>query len=115
VLAFFMLPIAFSLFAGRTFCAGVCPHGALQDLVLIKPLQVPAPLEHARHITLHLPGSGVLFAATGSAFIICQFDPFVPIFRMNGRTLMVPPVLACWCWGCLSAGRLQVPLPARSL
>jgi ferredoxin len=31
----------------------------------------------------------VLFAATGSAFIICQYDPFVPIFRMSGRTLMV--------------------------
>jgi polyferredoxin len=34
-------------------------------------------------------GAGVLFAATGSAFIICEYDPFVPIFRMNGRTLMV--------------------------
>ena len=33
--------------------------------------------------------SGVLFAATGSAFIICQYDPFVPIFRMSGRSLMV--------------------------
>jgi ferredoxin len=31
----------------------------------------------------------VLFAATGSAFIICQYDPFVPIFRMSGRSLMV--------------------------
>ncbi|MGA2663199.1 MAG: 4Fe-4S binding protein, partial [Verrucomicrobiota bacterium] len=37
VLAFFVLPLAFALFAGRTFCAGVCPHGALQDLVLLKP------------------------------------------------------------------------------
>jgi len=35
VLAFFVLPLAFALFAGRTFCAGVCPHGALQDLVLL--------------------------------------------------------------------------------
>jgi NosR/NirI family nitrous oxide reductase transcriptional regulator len=34
-------------------------------------------------------GAGVLFAATGSAFIICQYDPFVPVFRMSGRTLMV--------------------------
>ena len=31
----------------------------------------------------------MLFAATGSAFIICQYDPFVPIFRMSGRSLMV--------------------------
>jgi len=87
---FFVLPLVFALFAGRSFCSGVCPHGALQDLVLLKPLKVPAWLEHGLSI---LPfvylGAGVLFAATGSAFIICQYDPFVPIFRMSGRTLMV--------------------------
>jgi polyferredoxin len=90
VAAFFALPIVFALFTGRSFCAGVCPHGALQDLVLLKPVKVPLWLEHGLSI---LPfvylGAGVLFAATGSAFIICQYDPFVPIFRMSGRTLMV--------------------------
>jgi ferredoxin len=90
VLAFFVLPLAFALFAGRTFCAGVCPHGALQDLVLLKPVAVPAWLEQGLSV---LPfvylGAGVLFAATGSAFIVCQYDPFVPIFRMSGRALMV--------------------------
>ena len=90
VVAFFALPLFFALFAGRTFCAAVCPHGALQDLVLLKPIKVPPWLEEALSI---LPfvylGMGVLFAATGSAFIICQYDPFVPIFRLNGRTLMV--------------------------
>src|SRR3569833_468991 len=45
VVAFFVLPLAVALFAGRSFCAGVCPHGALQDLVLLKPLKVPAWLE----------------------------------------------------------------------
>jgi ferredoxin len=89
-LAFFTLPIAFSLLGGRTFCAGVCPHGALQDLVLIKPLKVPSPIEHALGTLPYIYlGAGVLFAATGSVFIICQYDPFVPIFRMNGRSLMV--------------------------
>jgi ferredoxin len=90
VLAFFVLPLAFALFAGRTFCAGVCPHGALQDLVLLKPVKVPSWLEHGLSV---LPfvylGAGVLFAATGSAFIICQYDPFIPVFRMSGRALMV--------------------------
>ncbi len=87
---FFVLPLAFALFAGRSFCAGVCPHGALQDLVLLKPIKVPPWLEHGLGILpyVHL-GAGVLFAATGSTFIICQYDPFVPIFRMSGRTLMV--------------------------
>lgn len=88
--AFFILPLFFALFAGRAFCAAVCPHGALQDLVLVKPLKVPSWLEHALGV---LPfvylGAGVLFAATGSAFIFCQYDPFVPIFRLSGRTLMV--------------------------
>src|SRR5206468_2478875 len=39
ITAFFVLPLAFALFAGRSFCAAVCPHGALQDLVLLKPLK----------------------------------------------------------------------------
>lgn len=90
VAAFFVLPLLFALFAGRLFCAGVCPHGALQDLVLLRPVKVPPWLEHGLSV---LPfvylGAGVLFAATGSAFLFCQYDPFVPIFRLSGRTLMV--------------------------
>ena len=90
VLAFFVLPLAVAIFAGRIFCAGVCPHGALQDLVLLKPLKVPPGLEAALSVLpfLYL-GAGVLFAATGSAFIICEYDPFVPVFRLSGRALMV--------------------------
>ena len=90
VTAFFVLPLAVALFAGRTFCAGVCPHGALQDLFLLKPVKLPAWLEHGLSI---LPfvylGAGILFAATGSAFIICEYDPFISIFRLTGRFLIV--------------------------
>jgi len=90
VVAFFVLPLVMALFAGRSFCAGVCPHGALQDLVLLKPVKVPPWLEQALSVLPYIYlGAGVLFAATGSAFIICQYDPFVPIFRLSGRTLMV--------------------------
>ena len=90
VTGFFVLPLVFALFAGRTFCAGVCPHGALQDLVLLKPLKVPPWLEQALNVLPYIYlGAGVLFATTGSAFIICQYDPFVPVFRMSGRSLMV--------------------------
>jgi ferredoxin len=90
VTAFFVLPLAFAVFSGRTFCAGVCPHGALQDLVLVKPLKVPAWLENGLGILPYIYlGAAVLFAATGSQFIVCQYDPIVPIFRMGGRWLMV--------------------------
>ena len=36
VLLLFILPIIFTLFFGRVFCAGVCPLGALQEVVNIK-------------------------------------------------------------------------------
>ena len=90
VTAFFVAPLAFALIFGRTFCAAVCPHGALQDLVLLKPIKMPAWLEQGLSILpfIYL-GAGVLFAATGSMFIICQYDPFVSVFRMSGRSLMV--------------------------
>jgi polyferredoxin len=89
-IGFFIVPLLFALFAGRAFCAGVCPHGAIQDLVLLKPLKVPRWLEHGLSILPYVYlGAGVLFAATGSMFIICQYDPFVPIFRMSGRMVMV--------------------------
>ncbi|MEY4385969.1 MAG: hypothetical protein RLY20_1252 [Verrucomicrobiota bacterium] len=90
VTAFFALPLVVALFAGRSFCAGVCPHGALQDLVLVKPAQVPAWLEHGLGL---LPfiflGAGVWLATTGSIFLFCQYDPFVPLFRLGGRSAMV--------------------------
>src|SRR5512137_1889246 len=47
--AFFALPLVTALLAGRTFCAAVCPFGALQDAVIVKPLALPrwlaVPLE----------------------------------------------------------------------
>ena len=89
-LAFFVVPLVFALFAGRTFCAAVCPHGALQDLVLLKPRTLPLWIERGLGI---LPfvflGAGVVFAATGSGFLICQYDPFVPLFRRHGPTSML--------------------------
>ena len=85
VILIFLLPIVFTLFFGRTFCSSVCPLGAIQELVIFKPRKVPkwiaAPLGFLPVIYLAL---AVLFAATGSDFIICRFDPFVSIFRFGG-------------------------------
>jgi NosR/NirI family nitrous oxide reductase transcriptional regulator len=90
VIALFVLPLVVALIWGRSFCAGVCPHGALQDLVLIKPLKVPTWLDEILRVLpwIHL-ALGVLLAATGSLFLICKYDPFVGIFRMAGPRAML--------------------------
>jgi len=86
VLAFFLLPLVFTLFFGRVFCAGVCPLGAIQDVVLVQPVRVPNWLESALRLFAYVYlGAAILFAATGSAFIICRYDPFVSFFRLSGN------------------------------
>lgn len=90
VLVFGLAPLVFALLFGRVFCSAVCPHGALQDLMLIKPVRVPGWLEHGlRLIPYTYLGLAMIFAATGVGYIICQYDPFVMIFRLSGSVLMV--------------------------
>ncbi|MHC1764854.1 MAG: 4Fe-4S binding protein [Verrucomicrobiia bacterium] len=90
ILVFFVAPLLVALFAGRAFCAAVCPHGALQDLVLLKPVKVPGWLEQGLSvIPLLYLGAGVAVAATGSAFLICRYDPFVPLFRFSGSLTLL--------------------------
>jgi len=90
VAAFFLLPLLFALFVGRAFCAGACPLGAIQDLVLLKPVRVPAWLEHALGLLAYVYlGAAVLFTATGTLFLICKYDPFVAFFRLGGSGPML--------------------------
>ena len=85
VVMFFFLPLLFALLFGRLFCAAACPLGAAQDLVVIKPVRVPATLALALGIIPYLYlGLAVLLAAGGAEFIICRFDPFVSFFRGSG-------------------------------
>ena len=82
---FFALPLVTALFFGRVFCAGVCPLGAVQDLVLLRPVQVPAWLEAGLGLMAHVYlAAAVVFAAAGSEFLICSYDPFVGFFRFSG-------------------------------
>ncbi len=85
VIIIFLLPLVFALFSGRVFCAGVCPLGAIQDVVAFFPIQIPMWLEKVLQAIAWLYLTlAILLAAMGSGFIICRYDPFVPFFRMSG-------------------------------
>lgn len=89
-LLFFLLPLIFALFFGRIFCAGACSLGAIQDLLIIKPLSLPGWLRSTLGLIPYIYlALAVLYAATGSDFIICRYDPFVGIFRMDAEFLMI--------------------------
>ncbi len=83
-LLFFLLPLIFSLFFGRMFCAGACPLGAIQDIVVLKPIELSKWIQKVLGLIPYLYlGLAVLYAATKSEFIICRYDPFVGFFRFD--------------------------------
>jgi len=89
-LLFFLLPLVFSLFFGRVFCGAACPLGALQDLLIFKPITIAPWLRKTLGVLPYVYlGLSVLFAVTGTEFIICRYDPFIGIYRMNGPYLMI--------------------------
>jgi len=89
-LLFFIIPLLFALFYGRVFCAGVCPLGAIQELTGFKPVKLPNAVEI---ILAFVPfiylAIAILFASTNSQFIICRYDPFVGIFRLDAPYTMI--------------------------
>ncbi len=90
VMAFFAIPLVFTLFFGRTFCSSVCPLGAVQELVALHPVKVPTWLDRTLGLVPYLYlGAAVVFAATSTAFIICEYDPFVAFFRRTGSANML--------------------------
>ena len=86
ILLLFLLPIIFALLFGRVFCAGVCPFGALQELVHFKNYKLPKVVTR---ILGFFPWFYLVFsvahAATNNGFIICHYDPFIGIFRLGGE------------------------------
>jgi polyferredoxin len=89
-LLFFIIPLGFALAYGRVFCAGVCPLGAIQELTGIMPVKLPKAVES---VLIAIPfiylAIAILFAAINSQFIICRYDPFVGIFRLNAPYTMI--------------------------
>lgn len=90
VLLLFLLPIIFALIFGRVFCAGVCPLGALQEIVNVKNFRLSRAVSQALSVIpwIYL-GFAILYAATRSQFLICRLDPFIGIFRFGGDLGMI--------------------------
>lgn len=86
VLIFFALPLLFALFFGRIFCAAVCPLGAIQEAVAVRPVRVPPTVEKVLSVFPYIYlGLAVLAVALNAGFLICRYDPFVGFFRMGAR------------------------------
>lgn len=92
-IAVFFLPLVVALFFGRAFCGGVCPLGAMQELVLIKPKQVPRRIDCMlgllKYVYLALAILFALKPALTRDFLICRFDPFVGFFRFTAAPAML--------------------------
>jgi len=89
VVVFFVIPLVYTLFFGRTFCAGICPLGAIQDLVVIKPYSLKSWVNSLLGLFPYIYlGLAVLYAATATDFVICRYDPFIGIFRFNATFSM---------------------------
>jgi NosR/NirI family nitrous oxide reductase transcriptional regulator len=98
VMVFFFLPLVAAFLFGRVFCGGVCPLGAVQDLVLVRPQKVPARIDRVLgwlpYVYLALAvvfaGWGLHLTMGGSTlearrrFLICEWDPFIGLFRVSG-------------------------------
>lgn len=90
VLLLFVLPIIFTMIFGRVFCAGVCPLGALQEIVNVRNFRMSRAVTSALSVIpwIYLAFT-ILYAATRSQFLICKFDPFIGIFRLGGDVGMI--------------------------
>ncbi len=89
VIAFFVIPLIFSLFFGRIFCAGVCPLGAIQDLFVFRPKELKPWVQSMLGLIPYIYlGLAILYAATATDFIICRYDPFIGFFRLDATFFM---------------------------
>jgi len=90
VVLFFALPLIFTLFFGRAFCAAVCPLGAIQDAALVRPVKLAPWLTSMLGLLPHLYlGLALTLVAGGAGYLICRYDPFVGFFRLSASFPML--------------------------
>jgi len=87
VLLLFALPLAVALFAGRVFCGGACPLGAIQELLHWKSVFIPRPLDRIlRLIPVLLLLIFSVCAIFGIGFPLCYLEPYLPVFLLDFAT-----------------------------
>jgi len=90
VILFFALPLVFALFFGRVFCAAVCPLGAMQDVVLLRPVKVPVWVSSTLGLVPYLYlGLALALVDGGAGYLVCRYDPFVGFFRLSASFPML--------------------------
>jgi Pyruvate/2-oxoacid:ferredoxin oxidoreductase delta subunit len=93
VVLLFLTPLIAAVLWGRVFCGGACPLGAIQELLLLRPVTVPRRVEWAlgwlRWVYLALAVWFAIRPAAVRDFIICRFDPFIGLYRFSGPTYML--------------------------
>lgn len=86
----FILPLIAAFFWGRVFCGGVCPLGAMQDLVNVFRLKIPSWLNPIlRLLPIIYLFLAAIFLINGAGFLICKYDPFISFIRLNGTFSMI--------------------------
>ena len=89
-LLFFIIPLVFALAYGRVFCAGVCPLGAIQELTGFSPVKLPRTVEVTTCLSsICLSCSCCIVCCNKQSFLICRYDPFVGIFRLDAPYTMI--------------------------
>ncbi|MBR3505840.1 MAG: 4Fe-4S binding protein, partial [Lentisphaeria bacterium] len=87
VLLLFALPLAVALFAGRVFCGGACPLGAIQELLHWKSIFIPRPLDRVlRLLPVLLLLIFTVCAIYGIGFPLCYLEPYLPVFLLDFAT-----------------------------
>ena len=72
-----------ALFFGRAFCGGVCPLGAIQELVVLKPVQVPRRLDNALGLLKYVYlGLAILLAVKPAICARLRHLPVRPVRRL---------------------------------
>ncbi len=79
----FLVPLVVSLIAGRIFCTAGCPLGAVQHLFYKEKNHFKLPVRLNSLIKIAPIGiliAAIWLAARGSSYLVCELDPYKPIF-----------------------------------